>query len=322
MKLRYTGAAPQAEISDLFAGWMEELFACDPKVVYLDADLMGSLKTQKLWRKYPERVFNCGIQEANMVGSAAGLYLTGYKPYVHSFTPFVTRRVYDQLFVSVAYAHKSVHLIGSDAGIMASANGGTHMCFEDVALLRAVPDACIVDVTDAVMFHALLKETKDLPGVTYYRTPRRGAPDVYSEGSKFSVGQGCVLTEGVDVTIVASGIMTATALEASRLLHEQGISAQVVDPVTIKPLDGELLLRCAAQTGAIVTAENHSVYGGLGGAVAEYVSERLPVPVLRVGIEDRFGQTGSVDFLREEYGLTPKAIVEKAHSAIARKVKG
>lgn len=321
MKLRYTGAAPQAEISSLFAGWMEELFDTDPKVVYLDADLMGSLKTQELWHKRPDRVFNCGIQEADMVGVAAGLYIAGYKPYIHSFTPFITRRVYDQLFVSVAYAHKSVHFIGSDAGIMASANGGTHMCFEDIALMRAVPGACVVDVTDAVMFYKLLKQTKDRPGITYFRTPRRGAPDVYTEDSEFCVGKGCVLMEGEDVTVVASGIMTATALEAAKLLHEQGISTRVVDPVTVKPLDGELLLRCASQTGAIVTVENHNVLGGLGGAVAELVSEEVPVPVLRVGVEDRFGQTGSVDFLREEYGLTAKAIVEKVKHAIVCKAK-
>ena len=141
MELRYTGQSPEAEISEQFGNWMEELFDVDEKVVYLDADLMGSLKTQELWKKRPDRVFNCGIQEANMVGVAAGLFLAGYKPFVHSFSPFITRRVYDQVFLSVGYAHKSVHLIGSDAGIMASANGGTHMCFEDVALMRIIPGA-------------------------------------------------------------------------------------------------------------------------------------------------------------------------------------
>lgn len=195
------------------------------------------------------------------------------------------------------------------------------MCFEDMALMRTVPGACVIDVTDAVMFYKLLKATKDWPGVTYFRTPRRGAPDVYSEDSEFCVGKGCVLTEGKDATVVASGIMTATALEAAKLLHEQGISVRVVDPITVKPLDEDLLLRCAAQTGAIVTAENHNVVGGLGGAVAECISEQAPVPVLKVGVADRFGQTGSVDFLREEYGLTAKAIVEKVRYAVAHKAK-
>ena len=160
MKLRYTGKAPEAEISQVFAPTMEELLRSDEKVVYLDADLMASLKTQKLWEKYPERILNCGIQEANMVGVAAGLYLAGYKPYIHSFAPFITRRVFDQVFISIGYGHKSVHLIGSDVGIMATDNGGTHMCFEDIALIRTIPDSCIIDVTDATMFVDLLESRK------------------------------------------------------------------------------------------------------------------------------------------------------------------
>ena len=319
MELRYTGQAPEAEISAQFGNWMEELFDNDEKVVYLDADLMGSLKTQELWHKRPDRVFNCGIQEANMVGVAAGLFLAGYKPYIHSFSPFITRRVYDQIFLSVGYAHKSVHLIGSDAGIMASANGGTHMCFEDIALIRAIPGACVVDVTDAVMFHELLKETKDRPGVTYFRTPRRGAPDVYEKDTVFRIGQGHILIEGMDVTIIASGIMVAAALEAQMLLKSEGISAQVIDPITVKPLDANLILHCAAKTGAIVTAENHNIIGGLGSAVGELLSENQPMPVLRAGVQDCYGQTGTVDYLRKQYHLQPEDIAEKARRAMAMK---
>ena len=319
MELRYTGQSPEAEISEQFGNWMEELFDVDEKVVYLDADLMGSLKTQELWKKRPDRVFNCGIQEANMVGVAAGLFLAGYKPFVHSFSPFITRRVYDQVFLSVGYAHKSVHLIGSDAGIMASANGGTHMCFEDVALMRIIPGACIVDVTDSVMFHSLLKETIDWPGVTYFCTPRRGAPDVYKRDTTFNIGQGHILTEGTDATVIASGILVATALEAQKILKAEGISIQVVDPITIKPLDEELVLRCAAETGAVVTAECHNIIGGLGSAVAELLAENHPVPILRVGVCDCFGQTGTVDFLRKEYHLQPEDIAEKVRKVIMLK---
>lgn len=319
MKLRYTGVAPEAEITQLFAPAMEELFALDEKVVYLDADLMGSLKTQELWKKYPDRVFNCGIQEANMVGVAAGLYLAGYKPYIHSFAPFISRRVFDQVFLSVGYGHKRVHLIGSDAGIMATDNGGTHMCFEDIAMMRTIPNACVVDVTDAVMFTELLRETKDWDGVTYFRTARRNAPDVYEKKTTFEIGKGKVLTEGSDVTIIASGIMVATALQAEKLLREEGVSACVIDPITIKPLDEGLILKCAEETGAIVTAENHSVNGGLGGAVAELLSERCPVPVLRVGVRDMFGQVGPEAFLREQYHLRAEDIVRKAHAAIQLK---
>ena len=319
MKLRYTGTAPEAEITQLFASTMEELFALDEKVVYLDADLMGSLKTQELWKKYPDRVFNCGIQEANMVGVAAGLYLAGYKPYIHSFAPFITRRVFDQVFLSVGYGHKRVRLIGSDAGIMATDNGGTHMCFEDIAMMRTVPNACIVDVTDAVMFTELLREAKDWDGAAYFRTARRNAPDVYEKGTTFEIGKGKVLTEGSDVTIIASGVMVATALQAEKLLREEGVAARVIDPITIKPLDEELILKCAEETGAIVTAENHSVNGGLGGAVAELLSERYPVPVLRIGVRDMFGQVGPEAFLREQYHLRAEDIVHKAHMAIQSK---
>lgn len=311
MNLRYTGQAPEAEITQLFAPAMEELFAADDKVVYLDADLMGSLKTQELWKKYPSRVFNCGIQESNMVGVAAGLFIAGYKPYIHSFAPFITRRVFDQVFLSIGYGRKSVHLIGSDAGIMATDNGGTHMCFEDIAMMRTIPDVCIVDVTDASHFMALLKSTKDRPGVTYFRTPRRNAPDVYDKTERFEIGRGKVLREGTDATIVASGIMVGTALQAAADLQGKGISVRIIDPITIKPLDEELLIRSAVETGLIITAENHSVYGGLGGAVAELLSENMPTPVLRVGIRDRFGQVGPESFLREQYGLRAEDIAEK-----------
>lgn len=319
MDLRYTGGPAEQDINRLFSRWMEEMLNEDEKVVYLDADLMRGLNTADLWKKRPDRVYNCGIQEGNMVAVAAGLCLAGYKPYVHSFTPFVTRRAYDQIAVSVAYAHKSVHLIGTDAGILASDNGGTHMCFEDVAIIRAIPEACVIDVTDAAMFHALLRNTKDRSGVTYFRTGRRNMPDVYLMDTEFEVGRGKVLTEGTDVTVIASGIMVASALEAAKALRQEGIRARVVDPVTIKPLDEPLVLKCAAETGAIVSAENCNVIGGLGSAVAELVCRTKPVPVVRVGVEDQFGQTGPVGFLREAYGLTPERIIEGVREALCMK---
>lgn len=319
MKLKYDGQPPKKEINEQFSDWLKELLEMDPKIVYLDADLMGCLKVKELWRQEPKRIFNCGIQEANMVGTAAGLFLAGYNPYIHSFTPFITRRVYDQVFVSVAYGDKSVHLIGTDAGILASANGGTHMCFEDVALIRVIPGACIVDVTDAAMFHQMLIRTKDWPGVTYFRTPRRGAPDIYYEDTDFKIGKGILLTEGNDVTIIASGIMVATALEAQKKLEAEGISAQIVDPITIKPLDEELILHSAAKTRAVVTAENHNVIGGVGSAVADLLSEKLPTPMEKVGIQDRFGQTGTVDYLRKQYGLTVENLIEQVHNVLKRK---
>lgn len=319
LKLRYTGGPAECDINRLFSTWMEELLNTDEKVVYLDADLMRGLNTGELWAKRPDRVYNCGIQEGNMVGVAAGLYLAGYKPYVHSFTPFITRRTFDQIMVSVAYARKSVHLIGTDAGILASDNGGTHMCFEDVAIIRSVPEACIVDVTDAAMFYSLLKSTKDRQGVTYFRTGRRNMPDVYEMGTKFEVGHGKILVQGDDATVVASGIMVATALEAAKMLSQENIYIRVVDPVTIKPLDEVLIQKCARETGAIVSAENCNIIGGLGSAIAEVVCKTEPVPVLRVGIDDRFGQTGPVNYLKEAYGLTPGRIVDRVREVLKMK---
>lgn len=319
MVLKYNGNPPEREINDQFSSWLKELLTLDEKIIYLDADLMGCLRVKELWTQEPRRIFNCGIQEANMVGTAAGLFLAGYKPYIHSFAPFITRRAYDQIFVSVAYAQKSVHLIGTDAGILASANGGTHMCFEDVALIRVIPGSCIVDVTDAAMFHGMLLSTRDWQGVTYFRTPRRGAPDVYDEETDFQIGKGMLLTDGKDVTMIASGIMVATALEAQKKLRGEGISAQVIDPITIKPLDEDLILRSVVKTRAVVTAENHNIIGGLGSAVADLLSEKLPTPVIRVGVQDRFGQTGTVDYLREQYGLTVENLVAQVHQVLRRK---
>ncbi len=319
MNLRYTGEKAEKEIFEIFHDAMTELIEEDDRVVYLDADLMGSLKTQDLWKKYPKRVFNVGIQEANLVGMACGMYLNGFKPYIHSFSPFMSRRVFDQLFVSVAYAKKSVRLIGSDAGIMATMNGGTHMSFEDIAMMRTIPGACIVDVSDPVMCKAFLKNTKDRPGLTYIRMPRRDLPDIYEVGTKFKEGRGKVLREGIDVTLIASGIMVATCLEAAEILAGFGIGARVIDIVTIKPIDEDIILKSAEKTDLIVTAENANIRGGLGGAVTEILSEHAPRRVLRIGIDDEFGCIGNVAFLREKYGLTAQAIVDRIKNTLLEK---
>lgn len=315
----YTGEAPKAEVSAVFCSTMEELFREDSKVIYIDADLMGSLKTKALWENHPENVINTGIQEANMIGLACGLNLTGYKPYVHSFTPFASRRVFDQVFLSVGYAGKSVRIIGSDAGIMATYNGGTHMCFEDTAMMCTIPGACIVDVSDAAVFSAMLKQTKDRPGVTYFRTARRGLPDVYSADTKFEIGKGKMIFDGDDVTIVASGIMVGTAIQAHAILKEKGINARIIDPITVKPLDKELIIDSAKKTGAVVVAENHSIHGGLCSEVCTLLCENYPVPVRMVAINDRFGQVGNEQYLRQEYGLTSENIVEKALEVLKKK---
>lgn len=319
MQICYTGQKPQKEIFQIFNETMRELFSEDNKVIYLDADLMGSLKTQDLWREYPKNVLNTGIQEANMIGVACGLYLNGFKPYVHSFTPFVSRRVFDQVFLSGAYGKKSLRIIGSDAGIMATHNGGTHMCFEDIAMMRSIPEACIVDVSDGTMFEAFLRQTKDRPGITYIRTPRRDLPDIYLSGETFTEGKGKILKEGKDASLIASGIMVGTCLQAAEILEKEGISVRVADIITVKPLDQELVWDCADKTGAIVTAENANIIGGLGSAVSEFLSSEKPVPVMRVGIKDQFGCVGTEGFLREKYELTAENIVKQVKLVINKK---
>ena len=316
MQIRYTGEKPEKEIFQVIGETLEQLFQEDDRVVYLDADLMGSLKTQGIWKQYPKNVFNAGIQEANMVGVACGMFLNGFKPYVHSFTPFASRRVFDQVFLSIGYGQKSVRVIGSDAGIMATHNGGTHMCFEDVAMMRTVPGACIVDVSDAVMCAYFLRKTKDRPGLTYIRTPRRDLCDIYLPDTEFEEGKGKVLREGSDVTLIGSGIMVSTCLKAAEMLSKEGIEARVVDIITVKPLDEALVLESAKKTGFIVTAENASVIGGLGSAVAEFLSSVHPVPVKRIGVQDSYGCVGTEPFLREKYGLTAENICKCVFSSL------
>lgn len=314
----FTGKKPKKEIYEVFSGTMEELFEEDSSVVYIDADLMASMRTKDLWKRYPKNVFNTGIQEANMIGVAGGMYLAGMKPYVHSFAPFATRRCFDQTYLTVGYAHKSVRIIGSEPGICAADNGGTHMTFEDMALMRSIPDACVIDISDAEMFRQLLKKTKDREGVTYFRTPRRGLPDIYKSETDFEIGRGKILKEGTDVMIAASGIMVSTALEAADMLARMGIKACVIDPVTIKPLDEDLLEKYARITKAVVTVENHNIIGGLGSAVAEVLSKRYPVHIERIGVQDQFGQVGDEKYLRAQYSLTKEEIADKVRGVLNR----
>ena len=317
----YNGELEKKAIKEIFSEEMLELFAADENVVYLDADLMNSFGMIKPWKQNPNRVFNCGIMEANMMGVAAGMSAVGKKPYVHTFGPFASRRCFDQVFLSVAYAGNSVHIFGSDPGVCAAFNGGTHMPFEDMALMRAVPTAVVIDVSDSTMLRYLMKATKDRRGLTYMRTTRKNCAVVYEPGSTFELGKGNVLKDGGDLTIIASGIMVDVAMKAAKLLADEGIGARVVDMFCVKPIDADLIVKCAAETGAIVTAENHNIIGGLGSAVAEAVCEGKPVPVVRVGVNDEFGEVGTEAYLRERFKLTPQNIYEKAKIALANKTK-
>ena len=289
------------------------------QIVVLDADLMSSISMKPFFTRFPDRAIQCGIAEANMIGIAAGLSSIGMIPFAHSFGCFASRRTCDQIMISAAYARQNVRIIGSDPGVTAAYNGGTHMPFEDMGVLRSIPEITLIEITDSVMLADVLQQLGNLYGVYYVRMLRKNAIKIYDDSSKFEIGTGNCLINGDDVTIIASGIMVHEALKAAEILKKEGISAKVVDMFTWKPIDVKLVEESAVSTGAIVTAENHNIIGGLGAAVAEVVCATVPVPVEMVGVMDEFGQVGTEDFLREEYNLTAESIVSAAKRAISRK---
>lgn len=301
---------------DIFSGILAEQMAADEYVCYLDADLASCVGTSKLMTQYPYRAINCGIAEANMVGVAAGMSAAGMKPYVHSFAPFASRRVMDQVFMSVAYAKLNVRIIGSDPGVTAAFNGGTHMPFEDMAVMCAIPTATVIEPADCAQFASIMRQVKDLYGLFYIRLLRKNPVAIYTDDSEFEIGKGVTLRDGKDVTIIASGIMLEQALKAAEILAVEGIDARVVNLFTWKPIDEKLIESCARETGAIVTSENHNILCGLGSAVSNVVTSTYPVPVVRMGIEDEVGEVGPEDYLRKRFELTAEKIVEKVKVAI------
>lgn len=307
------------EMRAVFAEVMEELCAKDDRVVYLDADIINSIGMTKFWKAHPEKVVNCGIQEANMIGMAAGMSATGLIPFAHTFGPFATRRVMDQVFLSAAYAKLNVRIIGSDPGVTASLNGGTHMPFEDMGMMRCIPNLTILEPTDSVMLADLMRQTKDKYGVFYIRLSRKKAEKIYQDGAQFEIGKAVKLREGSDVTIFATGISVADSLRAAEMLEKEGISAAVSNIFTIKPVDADAVIEAAQKTGAIVTAENHNIINGLGSAVAEVLGEHCCCPMERVGVRDRFGEVGDVGYLKKTLHLTAEDIADAAKRAIARK---
>ena len=300
-KIIYNGEYEKKAITDQFVENLGGMLEKDPDVIYLDADLMFAFGAG-LWDlgdKYPERVIRCGIAEANMVGTAAAMSVMGMKPIIHSFASFITRRAFDQIFLSGAYGRKTLNIIGSEPGYKQTYWGGTHMAFEDIAMMRTVPNAHIFDIVDGVQFNKLISKTVDMKGIYYYRTPLADNIAVYDEDTEFEIGKGIVLREGNDASIIACGRLVTISLQAAELLEEEGIHVRVVDMFTIKPLDEALVLKCAQETGAIVTAENHSVYGGLGAAVAEFLGENDPTVVERIGTRDEFGEEKDLDLLQK-----------------------
>ena len=314
MKTIYTGETDSRLLKSVLGDTIADILDKDESAVYLDADLMGCINTAKLPAK-TDRAVNCGIAEANMVGIACGLSAIGLRPIVHSFGPFASRRCYDQAFLSGGYAKNSLTIIGTDPGITATFNGGTHMPFEDMALYRALPGAIVVDVTDTVMLESFLRMFQTIPGVKYIRTSRKESYPVYPADYKFELGRGAVLREGKDAVIVASGIMVHEAMEAAKQLAAQGIDVAVIDPVTIKPFDDALIRAYAEKTGLVVTAENHNKIGGLTSAVQNAICG-LPAKFGAVAIEDEFGEVGPQDYLRERFALTDEHIVQVVKSLL------
>lgn len=312
IKVAPAGEKDTVEMRKVYAGFIAEQVKAGSEIIALEADLMSSMAMDSVQREFPRHVINCGIMEANVIGTAAGLALTGRKPFVHTFTAFASRRCFDQLFMSLDYQRNNVKVIASDAGVTACHNGGTHMSFEDMGIVRGLAHSVVLEVTDAVMFKDILRQLATLEGFYWVRTIRKQAPTVYQAGSTFTIGKGNVLRDGNDITLIANGIMVAKALEAAEKLSAEGVSAAVIDMFTLKPIDRMLVKNYAEKTGRIVTCENHSIHNGLGSAVAEVLVETCPVPMRRVGVKERYGQVGTQEFLEQEYGLTRDDIVAAA----------
>ncbi|HGE72183.1 TPA: transketolase family protein [Candidatus Poribacteria bacterium] len=307
------------EMRNAYIDKLIKLSETDERIIVLDADLMHSNNTYKFKDRFPNRAINVGIQEANMIGVAAGLSLVGKIPFAHTFTCFAARRDLDQLYLSVAYAELNVKLIATDPGIAATYNGGSHMSFEDIGIMRTIPSMTVIEPTDSVMMESLVEQIAYTYGPFYVRLFRKNPIKIYDSGDNFKIGQGIILREGEDVTIIASGIMVAEALKAADLLEKGGISARVVDMFTIKPIDKDLIIKCAEETKAIVTAENSNTINGLGSAVAEVLVENKPVPMERIGIQDLFGEVGDMGYLKKRYHLTADDIVNSVIKVVNRK---
>ncbi len=287
--------------------------------VVLDADLAEATKTIVFKKKFPERFYDCGIAEQNMVSIAAGIAATGKKVICSSFAMFAAGRAFEQVRNAVCYPHLNVVVAATHAGISVGEDGATHQCCEDIALMRTLPGMTIINPADAVESEKALEAAYEHDGPVYLRFGRLPVPVIFDEDYKFEIGKGVELKEGSDVTIVATGLMVNEALVAYDILKEQGINARVINMATIKPLDTDILLKAAKETGAIVSAEEHSVIGGMGSAIAEFLSENYPVPVLKLGVNDCFGQSGSANELLDLYGLRGKNIAELAIKAISKK---
>ena len=304
---------------DAYGKALVELGRQDPRIVVLDADLSGSTKTALFRKEFPERFFNAGIAEGNMVGMAAGLAAGGMIPFASTFAVFASGRAFEQIRQSLAYPRLNAKIVATHGGITVGEDGGSHQSVEDLAIMRALPNMTVLCPADGPETTAAVRAIAAFEGPVYMRLGRSKVPVITPEDVDFVIGRGRILKKGTDLTFVTTGLMTAQALAAAGILQEEGISARVLHLGTIKPFDVDAVLQAARETGAIITAEEHSVIGGLGGAVCEVLAEGHPAPVERVGMRDVFGQSGTADELLRHYGLTPAHLVEAAERVLKRK---
>lgn len=306
------------ELRTVVVETLKQLMETNQSIVALDADLGSASGWTELAKTNPDRFFNVGIAEANLVGVAAGLSLTGYTPYLHTFGPFATRRAFDQLYISGGYAQNTLNIFGSDPGFAVGPNGGTHTTWEDIALMRTIPEAIVCDAADEVQMEWIIQEYSRMKGVHYVRGNRKGVRHIYTQGSTFTIGKGNLLKTGANVLVIATGQLVSDTLMAAQRLEKKGISCDVVDMFTIKPLDKTMILDRINGKKAVVTVENHSITGGLGSAVAEVLAENgLGTKLTRIGVNERFGQVGTPEFLQKEYGLTSQDIENKIQACFS-----
>jgi transketolase len=315
-------ATDGVEMRGVYGELLSQMATKDERIVVLDADLMRANGTFDFKDQFKDRWIDVGVAEANMVGIAAGLSTTGMIPFPATFTCFAARRTFDQFFISANYAKQNVKLTGTDPGVAAAFNGGTHMSFEDMGLMRTIPGIYICEPSDPVSLRKLMPQITYRQGSSYLRLHRKAIAPIYADSEEFELGKGKVITEGSDLTIIATGaIMVAEAIAAAATLEGHGVNATVVDMHTVKPIDEELVIDLARKTGAILTAENHQARNGLGSAVAEVLTEHAPVYQTRVGIQDQFGEVGTQEYLQKRFGLTADNLVSEAQKLMAKKAK-
>ncbi len=307
------------EMRQVLADTISFLMERDERIIVIDADLAKANGTLALRNKFPERAFDVGIAEQNMASVAAGMAAYGFIPFIGSFTAFATRRICDQIAISLAYAKRNVKIIGSDPGISAELNGGTHMSMEDIGVLRSIPGVVIFEPADAVQLAKALPKIVEYDGVVYIRLYRKPAAVIFNDDYEFDLFKADVIKEGSNISIFATGIMVEEALQADEILKAEGIEAEIINIHTIKPIDKDAVLKSARKTGAVVVCENHNIIGGLKSAVAEVLSEEYPVPIKSIGVKDHFGEVAKMDYLKNKYHMTAEDIAAAAKDAINMK---